>query len=372
MKKLMQGKKTIESFYSNVKEFMKQNEVEYKILGEDRVDFSKSDIDIVLRSYDGLEKIKAFTRNSAIQTIIKINNKHHFYFIVTDEENIHAFDFTVGLVSSVGVVCSGDYFFQSSDHGVDFQENYRFLKNAVKHNPSFYTIKENRKSFLFRMLLNCNKVFKYLRTVFLRNTNGISLVLLGADGSGKSTASDFIQSSFSTERQLFQVKKIYFKPNVFKIKPDKKMKDNIPHNHSSYSSFLSICKVIYVFLNYLLYQPMCFFRKKNGHLILFDRHFYDMLIDPQRYRINKAGLWAAKLLSRLLQKPDAVIVLTSKVSELSARKPGEVTEKLLTSLNNSYKNFSLKNVNVCHINNDNSVNELKEKVFTAVLRSMKT
>lgn len=207
----------------------------------------------------------------------------------------------------------------------------------------------------------------------MKNTQGICLVLLGADGSGKSTVSEFIQRNLSIDRKLFQLKKIYFKPNVFKIKPDKKFTTvNIPHSHGSYSSFLSVCKVVYVFLNYLFYIPMWFFRKKNGHLILFDRHFYDMLIDPQRYRINKAGLRLAQLLSKLIPKPEAVIVLTSDVSQLSARKPGEVPEELLTVLNKSYKNFSLKNVNVCHIDNDGSVKDLTEKVFTTVLRSIPT
>lgn len=374
MKELTKEKIIIEKFYYDLKEFMQKNKIDYKPLDEGAINFLTSDIDILVRHQEDLKKIKSFISNHPIKTIIKIDNKNHFYFIVIDDGHIHAFDFSVGLVSGSGLICNGEYFFKMSENGLDFKENYRFLKDTVKHKSSYYVIKENKKSFFLRISLVTKKIYQYVRTIFMKNTSGICLVFLGPDGSGKSTATDYVQRNFSTDRQLFQLKRIYFKPNVFKVKPDKKFtnsSDNIPHSHSSHSSFLSFCKVVYVFLNYVLYAPMAFIRKKNGHLILFDRHFYDILIDPKRYRINKFGVGVAKLLVRFVPKPDAVIILTSDISQLSARKPGEVTEDLLISLNRGYQDFSLKNVNVCHIVNNASLDELKENVFAAVLRSFK-
>jgi thymidylate kinase len=363
----------IEDFYSDLKEFMTLAKIDYKFLDEGVINFLNSDIDILIRTQEDLKKIKNFIINYKIKIIIRTDNKNNFYFVVTDNQNIHAFDFSVGLMSGLGVVCSGEYFFHSNDSGIDINKNYKFLKNSAKNSDSFYIIKENKKNLFYHSLLNFKKLFKYVHNIFLGKRNGITLAFLGADGSGKSTALEFIQRNFSEDRKLFPFKKIYFKPNVFKIKPDVKSSvdgTNIPHSHSTYSSLLSVCKVFYVFLNYLFYLPILFLRKKNGHMVLFDRHYYDLLADPKRYRINNAGLRAARLLSSWVPKPDAVIVLTSDISLLAQRKPDEVPIELLTTLNDRYQSFSLKKVKIIHVTNNGSIDKMKDELFNIVLRSI--
>ncbi|CEK10232.1 hypothetical protein [Legionella hackeliae] len=365
----------IEKFYSELLVFLEKSNIEFKLVNENGVDFTASDIDFILRHPGDLKKIKKFVSNYGIQTLIRTNNKRHFYFIVVDDENIHAFDFMVGLISSSGVICSGDYFFQSSKNGVGFKENYQFLKDSSKHQDLFYVVKENRKSLFTRMKIFSKRIVYYLKHLFSRQqSQGLYLVLLGADGSGKSTASEYITQSFSLKRKLFQLKRIYFKPNVIKIKPDNKIslhEGNIPHGHSTYSSLLSICKVMYIFINYLLYAPVLYLRKKCGHLIIFDRHFYDMLIDEKRYRINNTGLLFAKKLAGLIPKPDAVITLNSEVPTLEQRKPNEVTRELLVNLNEKYKNFYFDRVKVDHISNNGTIEEFKQKLHYSVLKSIR-
>lgn len=362
----------IAQLYADLKQFMKQSQIEYKLPSGEDLNFSKSDVDFLLRRHEDLGKIKAFILNYGIKIIVRQNNKNHFYFVVIDNQQIHAFDFTVGLMSPSGLICSGDYLFQSSEFGIDFNNHYAFLKNAAKFQTSHYVIKESKKSVPTRGISFIKKISRYVLNIFSKKSPGLSVVLLGADGSGKSSVSDFIQSSFAVDRKLFQLKTIYFKPNVFKIKPDRKLSEyvNIPHSHSTYSSFLSVAKVFYVFLNYILYWPILQLRKKSGHLIIFDRHFYDILIDPKRYRINKTGLKCAFFLVNFIAKPDLVIILSSDVESLSKRKPGEVEEELLTKLNAHYKDFLIKNVNIFHIVNNGSLEDLKQKVLKIILKEL--
>ncbi|RUR12738.1 thymidylate kinase [Legionella sp. km772] len=362
---------TIEQFYSELKQFMEENQTPYKLL-DDGLDFSKSDVDILLKCEDDLKKIKAYIKTCKIKTLIKINKKKQFYFIVSDAKKIHAFDFMVGLLSTSGEICNGNYFFQSSEGGVNFIENYKFLKNSAKNKGNFYVVKEVSPGFLLNASVFLKKLTRNINNLFKKPT-GLSVVLLGADGSGKSTALNYIKEQFSEKRKLFPLKRIYFKPTVFKIKPDNKnslQKGHIPHNASSYPSILSLAKVLYVFLNYILYLPMLYVRKKNGHLILFDRHFYDLIIDSKRHRINEKGVYWAKFLTKFLPKPDVLIILSCEPEQLSKRKPGEVPIELLHQLNNAYQAFKPSKVNTYQIINNNSVEYLHEQLSAILITNI--
>ncbi|KTC66078.1 thymidylate kinase (plasmid) [Legionella adelaidensis] len=360
----------IENFYHAVLKFLNEENIAYKQL-HDGLDFTTSDIDIILHNTNDLKKIKNFILNQKIKKIIKINKKLHFYFLVMDDENIHAFDFMVGLTSSHGLICPANFLFAQETEKA-FLSNYKLLKNASKQKKSFYVVKEYKKSPFSAGKLFFKKITNYIKNGLCRGSSGVYLVLLGSDGSGKSTASEYIKSSFSSDRKLFTYKEIYFKPNVFKIKPDVYIPagESRPHTHKTYSSFLSVMKVIYVFLNYLLYTPVLYLRKKNGHLIVFDRHFYDILVDQQRYRLNQHGFLAAKILSRFILKPDLVIALSADKETLMKRKPNEVAEDILIEINKKYEQFSMKNVNVLHIKNDGTLESFKKTLYSSLLKNI--
>ncbi len=364
---------TINQFYIELKVFLNQHQIPYKDFDMANIDFSKSDIDIVLKSEADLKKIKAFIRKQSIKIKIRIDNKKQFYFIIIDKKNIHAFDFMVGLLASSGLISNGNYLFQSSDEGINFIKNYQFLKRKAKSKENFYIIKEVKYTNFLKLLFYSKKIVINIKNLFKSKDSGLYVALLGADGSGKSTALNYIKEQFSEKRKLFPLKRIYFKPNVFKIKPDNKnslKSGHLPHSSPSYSSILSLAKVIYIFLNYLLYIPILSIRKKNGHLILFDRHFYDLLIDAQRHRIDRTGVWLASLLVNFIPKPDILIILSAETEQLSQRKPDEVNKDLLNSLNSRYKNFKPKKVSTYHLINNRSLESLHEQLTSILIGNM--
>ena len=106
-------------------------------------------------------------------------------------------------------------------------------------------------------------------------------------------------------------------------------------------------------------------------MILFDRHYYDILVDNKRYGINSTGQKVAKKLSWLLPTPDAVIILTAKEKQLMQRKPDEVPEEILSDLLSKYRKFYLNNVNVYQVVNDKSLEEFKSEVNEIILKSLK-
>jgi thymidylate kinase len=53
--------------------------------------------------------------------------------------------------------------------------------------------------------------------------------------------------------------------------------------------------------------------------VLFDRYYYDLLVDPIRHRYG-GPMWLAKLTGRLYPRPDLVILLDAPAEVLHARK----------------------------------------------------
>jgi thymidylate kinase len=59
-------------------------------------------------------------------------------------------------------------------------------------------------------------------------------------------------------------------------------------------------------------------RARKG-LVVFDRHYLDILVDPRRYRYG-APLWLASVVAHLIPTPDLLIVLDAPVEVLHSRK----------------------------------------------------
>jgi thymidylate kinase len=54
-------------------------------------------------------------------------------------------------------------------------------------------------------------------------------------------------------------------------------------------------------------------------LVLFDRHFIDILVDARRYRYGGPA-WLLRLIWRLLSKPDLIVLLDAPTEVLQGRK----------------------------------------------------
>lgn len=141
-----------------------------------------------------------------------------------------------------------------------------------------YFIKKTKKS------IYSNSIREYLRILKrLKNKTGLHIVLLGIDGSGKSTLIKNIENKFERGNVLYFRKFSKF----HNFSNSSNGKQSIPFQKKDYGRFLSLVKILYLTFKYA--KQYIFFiypRLLKTNLVLNDRYYQDVLINPSRYRIG--------------------------------------------------------------------------------------
>lgn len=176
------------------------------------------------------------------------------------------------------------------------------------------------KNELFKPELNFPKIiFDFKRAPGrLFNGTGLVVVLLGVDGSGKTTIGEMLQRELAP---MFNgVCRFHIRPYFLSRNNGDGNAVIDPHAETARSSLLSIIKLLYFLFDYLfgwLFNILPLKLKSN--LVIFDRYYHDILIDPVRYRYG-APHWLAKLFGRFIPKPDLFIILDAPPAIIQARK----------------------------------------------------
>lgn len=157
----------------------------------------------------------------------------------------------------------------------------------------------------------------------------ILIVLIGPDGSGKTTIADMIKNCSTINNHFY--KKFYFHTN-FPILPRMRKigewlgflkKENAAYSPSSRQIeplpfFKSMLYPIYYGLNYFLGHFWIWKQKANGGaLIIFDRYFYEYFIQPS---FIKCPRWLLKIILKIIPKPDILVFIKSEPEQVFLRK----------------------------------------------------
>jgi thymidylate kinase len=149
---------------------------------------------------------------------------------------------------------------------------------------------------------------------------GITVAFLGIDGSGKSATIERIIETVG--HQAFQSEKRYH------VRPHLGVPENdeVPPITGVYEPprglILSLAKLGLWWLDYALgYLVEILPRLIRSHLVLFDRYYDDLLVDPRRYRYG-GPMGLAGVVGRWLPRPNLLIVLDAPPELACARKPG--------------------------------------------------
>jgi len=144
--------------------------------------------------------------------------------------------------------------------------------------------------------------------------SGLHIVILGPDGVGKSTLiSQLMLPCFRQSRQF------HFRPGVLGKKTSATVSQ--PHTQPPRSTFSSWAKILYYFADHWVgYLSRVFPAKVRRDLVIFDRSFEDVMVDPRRYRLSGSSS-LARCLSQLLPRPDLTFVLEAEPELVHARKP---------------------------------------------------
>lgn len=164
---------------------------------------------------------------------------------------------------------------------------------------------------------------------------GLFVVFLGPDGSGKSSVIDRVLSVATPP--FTNTSYTHLRPRLGSKKRRGSVVTN-PHDEPPRGVFASIIKLIYFFFDYefgylVRIKPLLI----KSTLVVFDRYYYDLLIDPKRYRYS-GSMWLARIVGKFIPKPDLVVLLDAPPEVLQARKQ-EVSLDESTRQRDAYLQF---------------------------------
>jgi thymidylate kinase len=164
--------------------------------------------------------------------------------------------------------------------------------------------------------------------------------VLGPDGSGKSTVLAELASRFGPPVSC-GVERGHWRPGRLRNLGAGAGPVTDPHGEPPRNAVGSTLKLGLLLADWVVgYWGDLVHRRAKGQLILFDRHYVDILIDPRRYRYG-GPLWLAKLVGAFVPSPDVLVVLDAPVEVLHARKR-EVSEEEVARQRQAYRELAAR------------------------------
>jgi thymidylate kinase len=150
---------------------------------------------------------------------------------------------------------------------------------------------------------------------------GVTVVLCGADGSGKSTAAAVLKGVLGVTFSPQKTHHFHWKLPLFSTKRRAaRGPTSDPHGRPARNPLLSLGYFGFHWLEFFLgshlrVRPMTF----RGALVLIDRYYYDFFVDQRRYRLRVSSS-LVRLGLCLLKQPDLVVLLDAPAETLQRRK----------------------------------------------------
>jgi thymidylate kinase len=149
------------------------------------------------------------------------------------------------------------------------------------------------------------------------NPDGLSVVFLGPDGAGKSSMIDVVSGRLHAAFDSFAT--AGFAPALHRVFDRRQYPTDRPHALQQRSLPISLLRAGFWFVFYLCNHFTLYLAKARPTLVLYDRHFFDIFVDPKRYRYGGPA-WILRVLARVIPKPDVVILLDASPEILQSRK----------------------------------------------------
>jgi thymidylate kinase len=175
---------------------------------------------------------------------------------------------------------------------------------------------------------------------------GLLVVILGPDGVGKSTLVGRLTQACGPCFRRHRV--FHWRPGV--IAPQRKVgaPTTNPQGELPRGFLGSVASLLVVFVDYwlgygLILRPSL---TRSG-LVVFDRHFQDLLIDPLRYRYG-GPMWLPRFLSRLVPRHDSLFLVLDAEDKVILSRKREVVLEELRRQRVGYRQFT-KQVGEAHL-----------------------
>jgi len=157
-------------------------------------------------------------------------------------------------------------------------------------------------------------VYRRIRRV--AHPTGLFVALLGPDGAGKSTVVSRLVEELAPAFRRTAV--YHLRPRVGALGSAEARSD--PHAAPPRGVAASIAKLTYWLTDYLIgYALGIWPRLVRSTFVVFDRYYFDVLVDTKRYRYG-GPRWLARLFASGVPTPDLTIILDVPAEVLRARK----------------------------------------------------
>jgi thymidylate kinase len=147
---------------------------------------------------------------------------------------------------------------------------------------------------------------------------GLWIAFFGPDGVGKSAVIEQVKDQLGPV--FTSVAQFHFRP-MFLRRGLSRAPVTEPHGQVPRTLLVSMAKLAYWLLDcwygYLLATRSV---RRRGGLVIFDRYYPDILVDPLRYRLPPKGRRFAKWLVSLAPRPDLCILLDARAEVVQRRK----------------------------------------------------
>ncbi len=143
---------------------------------------------------------------------------------------------------------------------------------------------------------------------------GFTVAFLGPDGSGKSTLARQTLELFS--KTFHGQKLFYWRPGLLKepgvafgLRKEIRSDNPDPHGHPREHPIKSLFRFLYYLLDFTLgYWVKVWPLKVKKYLCVFDRYYYDVVVDPFRYNFSLPH-WLLKIPLKIVPKPDLTFII---------------------------------------------------------------
>lgn len=195
------------------------------------------------------------------------------------------------------------------------------------------------------------------------------VAFLGADGSGKSTVIDGVERTFSAKSIIYDL--IHWRPGLMATANSgdgSPVTD--PHGKLPRGFIASVLKLLLLFFDWwsLMFR-LAAYDSDNPKVLISDRFYRDIEIDPRRYRFGAARRLAT-MVNALMPKPDLVIVLVGDPATIHMRKKEVSLDELERQMSEYHQMALFLGSNAVEVDTTSSLEQTMKEVHAALLEHL--